>query len=106
MADYKVIVGSSAEQDLLSIVGYISVALREPAAAERIYKAIKDRILSLRQMPDRHTLVRDEFFARQSVRKLFAENYTVFYSIDEKAKTVRIIRILYNRREWQHLLGD
>lgn len=97
-------IGSPAEQDLLSIFGYISVTLREPAAAKRIYLAIKDKIQSLRQLPDRHGVINEEPFAQMGVRKLLVENYTVFYIIDEEAKTVQVIRVLYNRREWQSLI--
>jgi len=38
------------------------------------------------------------------VRKLFVENYIVFYIVDEDKREVHILRILYNRREWQTLL--
>lgn len=104
MAGYKVLIGASAEQDLLSILGYISAALKEPSAAKRIYTAIKEKIKSLQHMPDRHGVVREEPFAQIAVRKMFVENYTIFYIIDEEAKTVQVVRVLYNRREWQSLI--
>ncbi len=104
MADYKVLVSAAAEQDILSIVQYISVTLRESLSAERTYHAIKAIIMSLGNMPDRHGIVHEEPFAEVDVRKLFVENYTVFYIVDEDKKAVHIIRVLYNRREWQHLL--
>lgn len=104
MADYKVLVSATAERDILSIVRYISATLKEPQSAERTYYAIKAKIISLEHMPDRHGVVREEPFAQIGIRKLFVENYTVFYLVDEDKKAVHIIRVLYNRREWQHLL--
>jgi toxin ParE1/3/4 len=104
LADYKVLISASTEEDLLSILRYISETLREPPAAKRIYTTIKERILSLHHMPDRHGAIIEVPFAQMGIRKLFVENYTVFYVIDGKAKTVHIVRVLYNRREWQHLL--
>jgi toxin ParE1/3/4 len=97
-------IGASAEQDLLSIMNYISVTLREPLSAKRVYSTIKEKIMNLRNMPERHGVVSEEPFSQMGIRRLFIENYTVFYGIDEEAKTVQIIRILYKRREWQSLL--
>jgi len=33
-----------------------------------------------------------------------AENYTIFFKIDEAEEAVHILRILYKRRQWQTLL--
>lgn len=106
LADYKVRIGASAEHDLLGIVSYIALTLKEPAAANRIYTAIKEKIMSLKQMPERNAIVREEPFGQQGVRKLYIENYTAFYIIAEEEQTVHIFRILYNRREWQHILEN
>lgn len=105
LEDYKVYIDASAEQDLFSIVSYISDTLKEPVTAKRIYTSIKERIRSLRQMPERYNIVRDEPFARLGVRKLFIENFTVFYFISDK-REVHVFRVLYNRREWQNILID
>jgi toxin ParE1/3/4 len=104
LAGYKVVISVSAEEDILSILRYISVTLREPSAAKRIYSSVKDKITSLRYMPDRHSVVCEEPFTEMGIRELFVENYTVFYKIDEEAKTVQVIRVLYNRREWQRII--
>ncbi|UNC93970.1 type II toxin-antitoxin system RelE/ParE family toxin [Candidatus Contubernalis alkaliaceticus] len=38
------------------------------------------------------------------MRRLIVENYIVFYMISEKDEIVMVIRILYSRRDWEHLL--
>ena len=55
-------------------------------------------------MPFRYAVVNEEPYRSMGVRRIPVENYTVFYIVDENAKTVHIFRILYNRREWQYLL--
>lgn len=104
MEKYKVIFEPRAVSDLNGIVKYISEVLKEPEIAKRIYSSIKKQIFSLDTMPYRCKLVDDEPFCKMGIRKLPVENYTAFYFVDEKSKTVHIFRILYNRREWQHLL--
>ncbi len=93
-----------AVSDLNGIVKYISKILKEPTIAKRLYASIKKQIFSLEHMPYRCKLVNDEHFCKMGIRKLSVENYTAFYFLNEESKTVHIVRILYNRREWQHLL--
>ena len=104
MADYKVVIGESAEKDLISIISYISDTLLEPATAKRIFQSIGERVLSLSEMPERHQVILEEPYASLGIRKLLVENYTAFYLVNEAAREVHVIRILYNRREWQNLI--
>jgi len=101
---YEVIIEATADSDLRGILKYITEVLKEPTIARRIYSSIKDKILSLMQMPLRNPLVREELFASKGLRWMPAENYSVFYVVDEDLKEVHILRVLYNRREWQALL--
>ena len=101
---FKVVITAVAEKDLLSILTYISETLHEPASASRIYGSIREAVMDLDHMPMRFQVVEDERFAKEGVRKLLVENYMVFYNVDEAARRVHVLRILYNRREWQNLL--
>ena len=104
MTEYKVIIEITAVSDLRGILHYIKSVLKEPVTAKRIYHSIKMLIITLEQMPFRCPLVRDETFAARGLRKLSTENYSVFYTVDETLNEVHVLRILYNRREWQYLL--
>ena len=106
MEKYKVLIELSAERDLLGILTYISETLKEPEAALRIYSAIKEQIESLRIMALRCKLVDDEPYSSQGVRRLQAENYFIFFIVDEKKNEVHVFRILSSRREWQNLLNS
>jgi len=55
-------------------------------------------------MPLRHSVVQNQPYAAMGVRKLLVENYIAFYIINEAKCEVHILRILYNRREWQNIL--
>lgn len=104
MTEYKVIIELPAQRDLQSLLRYIRDTLKEPVIAKQIYTSIKEQILMLNQMPLRHSVVQEQPYAAMGVRKLLVENYIAFYIIDEEKYEVHILRILYNRREWQDIL--
>ncbi len=106
MERYEVLIELSAERDLLGILTYISETLKEPETAFRIYSAIKEQIESLRMMALRCKLVNDELYSSRGVRRLSAENYSIFYIVDREKREVHVFRILCNRREWQSLLDS
>ncbi|MCL1828632.1 MAG: type II toxin-antitoxin system RelE/ParE family toxin [Oscillospiraceae bacterium] len=104
MAKFDVTIEPTAESDLRGILRYITEILKEPFAAGRIFYSIKEHILTLDQSPLRYPLVRDELFAARGLRRMPAENYSVFYTADENSNEVHVLRVLYNRREWQNLI--
>ena len=101
---YKVIIDYTAENDLVGILHYIANTLHEPNVAKRIYKSIKEQILSLEEIPLRYPLINEEPYRTAGVRKILVEGYTAFYLVNSADMTVHVFRILYSRREWQHLL--
>lgn len=104
METYRIIIERTAQADLEEILDYIALVLHEPRTAERIYNSLKAEILSLAELPFRYPLLRDEAYRPLGVRRILIENYAAFYTVDESVRTVHIIRVLYNRREWQQLL--
>jgi len=101
---YKIIIESTANHDLKDILRYFIETLKEPASAKRAYSSIKKQITQLDEMPLRFPLVRDEHLAARGIRWMLSGNYTAFYITDETLREVHILRILYNRRDWQNLL--
>ena len=102
--EYNVIVEALAWQDMLDIRRYVSKTLMAPMAAKRIFLAIKAAIYTLEDNPMRHAVIPDEPCKWLGIRRLAVENYEAFYTLDSKNKKVCVIRVLYNRREWQDLL--
>lgn len=101
---YSVLITRPAEADLAEIDDYISVELGAPVAAERLMDAMEAALVSLSFSPQGHPRVRDDRLAAQGYRWIGIKNYVAFYTIDAPRKTVRVERILYGRRNWQHLL--
>jgi len=102
--EYEVILETTAILDLYGILDYITDVLKAPESAKRVTLSIEEKVMSLSFMPARHPLVNDEPYASMGVRLLSVENYLAFYIIDDMQLEVRVLRILYNRREWQRVL--
>jgi len=101
---YHIVISKPAENDLNDIVDYIAIKLRNPLAAKSLLTKITDTILILEKMPKRNALVKDERLEAQGIRKSIVENYIIFYYISVKENVFAVIRILYNRRNWNDLL--
>lgn len=104
MEKYRVDISEPAENDLRDIVRYISAQLSAPITALKLMEIIEEAMASLALMPQKGPFVTDERLAILGYRKLFVKNYIVFFRIDEKSKVVDVERILYARRDWQHIL--
>lgn len=104
MKGYKVFMTQPAADDLKGIAAYIANELREPFIAKKLVGRIKEAVMSLTEMPARHSLVADEKLAIQEIRKIMVDRYIVFYAVSEKDATVTVVRILYGRRDWVNLL--
>ncbi|HUW63727.1 MAG TPA: type II toxin-antitoxin system RelE/ParE family toxin [Spirochaetia bacterium] len=104
MKTFRVLMTQSAAQDLKDISSYIAYDLKEPLVAKRFVKEIKTSVMSLAELPLRHNLVSDENLATQGLRKIMVGNYIIFYIVSEMDETVSVVRILYGRRDWIHLL--
>ena len=102
--EYEVILETTTVLDLYGILDYITNVLKAPEAAQQVFLSIEENVMSLDFMPARHNIVREEPYASMGVRIMPVENYNAFYIIDESVHEVHVLRILYNRREWQNLL--
>ena len=104
MGDYRINISEPADNDIRDTIRYISTQLLEPATALEMLDTFQMEIKTLSTFPHRCPLVNDERLARLGYRILQVKNYLVFFSINEKDNIVDIERILYQRRNWKHLL--
>jgi len=104
MDEYRVNITDLAKQDIIETAAHITYEFQEPAIAVKTTDAILDAIFTLEEMPDRIGLVKDERLAEKGIRPLYEKNYTVFFRIEESARVVDIVRVLYSRRDWTSLL--
>ena len=101
---YEVQWTTPAREDLLSIVEYISRMLKAPTAAENLLDQLEMETVILEENPSIFPVSQDEYIAKLGIRHMLVKNYFLFYTIDEEARTVSIIRMMYARRDWIHLL--
>ncbi len=104
MVKYKIFISGPAENDLYGIIRYISVQLSAPMTALKMADTIEKAIKDLAVMPQKYQYITDERLAAMGYRKLPVKNYIVFFTVNEKSKVIDIERILYARRDWQHIL--
>ncbi len=100
----KVVFTEPAEYDLLDIEYYIFVDLCNPQAAQRISDGILGAAGKLAEYPEGHPLVGDELLGRMGIRITYFDNYNIFYYYDMQNDVVYIIRVLYNKADWQNIL--
>lgn len=101
---WTVVVTKPAEADLLAIGDYIAFQLKEPETALQLLCKIEEKVMELRDFPTRCAVVREAEFCAQGYRKLFVENYTIFFTLSKKNETVYIHRVLYNKRNWIEII--
>ncbi len=100
--EYKIDITEQALTDVRDIFRYIAVDLNEPTVATKMKEAILDCVDSLEVFPLRNKLVDDEEASVKGVRRAIVKNYSVFYSVT--GNNILILRVLYNRREWQNFI--
>ena len=100
----RVVFTEPAEYDLLYIEYYIFVDLCNPQAAQRISDGILGAAGKLAEYPEGHPLVGDELLGRMGIRITYFDNYNIFYYYDMQNDVVYIIRVLYNKADWQNIL--
>lgn len=100
---YKVYYTATAQEDLLSIVEYLSSIRKTPAVAKNLVDEIEKETGILAENPLMFPVSQDDYIAKHGIRHVLIKNYFMFYTIDEDAQTVSIIRILYARRDWINL---
>jgi plasmid stabilization system protein ParE len=100
----RVVFTEPAEYDLLDIEYYIFVDLCNPQAAQRISDGILGAAGKLAEYPEGHPLVGDELLGRMGIRITYFDNYNIFYYYDMQNDIVYIIRVLYNKADWQNIL--
>jgi toxin ParE1/3/4 len=103
---YKLIFGAHFHDDVNSAVGYIRNTLHAPAAANRLKIEVKAAYRRLRDSPFSGPAVSDEYLASLGYRYTLVKNYMMFYTVDDVAKRVFLVRFMYGPRNWSAILAD
>lgn len=93
-----------AYDDLVEIYLYIVGQLFSEAAANSLLEKIEKQIKRLSLFPFSGSRFQDEILLNKGYFKLVVDRHLVIYRIDEMAKTVIIVRIIYGPRNYYEFL--
>ena len=80
---YKIIITPDAEKDLVELRNYIADVLLARDTARSYIRTIRKEIATLNEMPARYKPVDDEPWHTRGIRRIIANNFYVYYRIDE-----------------------
>lgn len=92
---YKLERTETFENDLDSILHYISFQLSAPKAAVALYKKIKITFDSVVKYPEMFQLYPSEWFEQNGYHFFNVGNYLVFYTIDQEQQIVYAQTVVY-----------
>jgi toxin ParE1/3/4 len=95
--NYYVKILPSAIEDLQQIYNYIAYELQSIINAENQLNRIQEEISKLDFMPESFRLYEKEPWKSRGLRFFSVDNYIVFYVINNNAKEVNVLRVLYGR---------
>lgn len=89
----------TANQDITSILNYISETIAAPRAALNLLNALDESISRFKMSPYSCRVYQPLKSLEQEYRLLPANNYLVFYTVNEHEKLVEIYRVIYAKRD-------
>ena len=81
------------------IAHYISYDLMAPEAADNLLDDLKASILKLSVLPKKYSLIEEEPWRSEGVRKIVVKNFLVYYWIDEEYNKVQVTAVIYSKRD-------
>ena len=100
MDKYKVKISPRAIRELDSIYAYIANDKLAPENARGQVERIKRAILTLEKLPQSHQERSEGRYAEKGYRQLLMDHYIAIFRIDEVGKTVYVITIQYQGRNF------
>jgi len=103
---YKLRFSKLYKRDVDSSYNYIKNKLEAPKAADNLIREIMESLNKIKENPNIRPLVQDKYLASLGYRLINVKNYIIFYIIDNDNKHIKIIRFLYNKRNWINILRE
>lgn len=101
---YKIYVTQAAERDMANAYDYIDLVLKNPTAADHLLDVATEKIGALADFPHKFEVVSDKLLSLWGIRFTVVMNYLAFYTVDDAAQTVNIVRFLYGKSNWMAIL--
>jgi len=97
---YTINFSKESKNDILKIIEYILVELKQPVLSRDYYNLFMTEISELNMFPKRNPIVEGKTLDGVERRKLLIKNYIVFYLVDDIKNIVYIERIVYGASDW------
>lgn len=104
MKEYAVKVTDEALADMQALRDYIENELLSPENAERQYRRIAEKILTLCFFPEKYVLVDFEPERSKGLHRVAVDHYSVFYFIEENQ--VVVTNVLYSASHIEYRLRN
>lgn len=99
MNEYIVRITSQAENHIQEIIHYITNELKSPEAALHLLDILEKSFASLKYLPQRVAMTKEEPWHTNGIHCLPVKNFLVYFWINEETKTVQITAIIYAKRD-------
>ena len=106
MSKYKIMYSPAAYADLDNIVSYLIDHFEDRKAAKNLSDAIRSKVRSLDDMPERFAQVEWEPWASMNMHRFPIKNYIVFYLVDNDRKLVTVARIFYGGQDIENIIKN
>lgn len=103
--EYRIQFTTVALSQLKETAQYIAGTLAAPGTASKWSMQIRKEIAALSTMPRRFPLLDEEPWKTEGYRKMPVGNYIVYYQINDDIPAVRIVAVIYGRRDQLSALG-
>lgn len=98
MNTYEVKLTKQAINQMNFIVNYISKELMAPDAARNLLYQMKEGMENLTFLPKRYTIIDEEPWKSNEIRKIIVKNFLVYFWVDDCNNTVQVVAVIYNKR--------
>lgn len=106
MDKYNVSILDTAVSDIEEITLYIRDELKNQKAAQDLADKIFESIERLSQFPYANSVYVPLRPLKYEYRRAVIDNYLLFYRVDEEAKEVIVVRVIYGKRRLERQIKD
>ncbi len=106
MGSYEIIMTPDSVADLIGLREYIAITLSAPDTALKYIRTIRREIGALSEMPGRFKTVDEEPWHSRGIRRMIVKSFIVYFRIDEPAKKVYVLAVIYSKRDQMRTLSE
>ncbi|MDR2883561.1 MAG: type II toxin-antitoxin system RelE/ParE family toxin [Deferribacteraceae bacterium] len=101
---YNIEISKLAQSDYDNIYTYLAYELCAESSAKNIAALLEEKIDNLSYFPLSFPLCNESLLRAEGIHKMVFKKYLIFYTVDEVAQKVSVLRILHSLRDYENLL--